>query len=251
MQRWFRALPQVSRNMMSLNEYVESEELAQAMQKIKKTLQKVEFNPFESLFVELPAIFHANSYEETFEKLDECKTYFDDYFDWVQAETVSVMYEVWGGRKKEELFHVLRNWYENQSKKAKHGLYDGRITNFMSTIESLNVYNDSEVAQKIVKAATDVYIENWNAGALENFADDLKALKEEIENTKDEASAGEMTLAFTKRNGEQFEKTYNYADETTGSVLKNIIEDALEEYDDLSINDRVSILLEMIERITK
>lgn len=251
MQRWFRALPQVSRNMMSLNEYVESEELAQAMQKIKKILQKVEFNPFESLFVEFLAIFHANSYEETFEKLDECKTYFDDYFDWVQAEAVSVIYEVWGGRKKEELFHVLRNWYENQSKKAKHGLYDGRMTNFMSTIEDLNVYNDSEVAQKIVKAATDVYMENWNTGALESFADDLKALKEEIENTKDEASAGEMILAFTKRNGEQFEKTYNYADETTGSVLKNIIEDALEEYDDLSINDRVSILLEMIDRITK
>ena len=30
-----------------------------------------------------------------------------------------------------------------------------------------------------------------------------------------------------------------------------IIEDALEEYDDLSVNDRVSILLDMIERITK
>lgn len=251
MQRWFRALPQVSRNMMSLNQYVASEELAKSMQEIKKSLQKVEFNPFESLFVEYPEIFHAKSYEETFRKLDECKTYFDDYFDWVQEKAISTIYEVWGGKKKEDLFHVLRDWYDNQSKKAKHGLYDGRMTNFMSAIENMNVYNDSEVAQKIVKAATDVYIENWNAGSLESFVDELQAIKEEIENIKDEVSAGDMTLVFTKRNGELFEKTYNHADETTGGVLKNIIEDALDEYDDLSINDRVSILLEMIERITK
>ena len=251
MQRWFRALPQVSRNMMSLNQYVASEELAKSMQEIKKSLQKVEFNPFESLFVEYPEIFHAKSYEETFRKLDECKTYFDDYFDWVQEKAVSTIYEVWGGKKKEDLFHVLRDWYDNQSKKAKHGLYDGRMTNFMSAIENMNVYNDSEVAQKIVKAATDVYIENWNAGSLESFVDELQAIKEEIENIKDEVSTGDMTLVFTKRNGELFEKTYNHADETTGGVLKNIIEDALDEYDDLSINDRVSILLEMIERITK
>ena len=44
---------------------------------------------------------------------------------------------------------------------------------------------------------------------------------------------------------------YSHADESTGSVLRNIIEDTLEEYDDLSVNDRVSILLEMIEKIIK
>ncbi len=251
MQRWFRALPQVSRNMMNLNQYVGSENLAKAMKDIKKVLQKVEFNPFESLFVELPDKFNAKSYEETLKKIDECKTYYDDYFDWVQEETVSKIYDVWGGRKKEDLFHTLREWYDNQSKSAKQGLYDGRMTNFMSTIEALDVYNDREVAKKIVKAATDVYIENWNTGSLEDFADELGKLKEEIENTKDETSTGEMTLVFTKRNGDLFEKTYNHADETTGGVLKNIIEDALEEYDDLSVNDRVSILLDMIERITK
>ena len=251
MQRWFRALPQVSRNMMNLNQYVKSESLEKAMRDIKRALQKVEFNPFECLFIELPESFEARSYEETFKRLDECKTYFDDYFDWIQAETVAAIYDVWGRKKKDDLFHVLREWYDNQSKNAKQGLYDGRMTNFMSAIESLDVYDDREVAKKIVKAATDVYIENWNVGSLENFVGELKSLKEEVENTKDKTSAGEMTLLFTKRNGELFEKTYNHADETTGGVLKNIIEDALDEYDDLSVNDRVSILLEMIERITK
>lgn len=60
-----------------------------------------------------------------------------------------------------------------------------------------------------------------------------------------------MKLSFTKKDGELFEKMYSYASESTGSVLRNIIEDTLEEYDDLSVNDRVAILLEMIEKITK
>ena len=56
---------------------------------------------------------------------------------------------------------------------------------------------------------------------------------------------------FTGRNGEEISRLYSHADESTGSVLRNIIEDTLEEYDDLSVNDRVSILLEMIEKIIK
>jgi len=121
----------------------------------------------------------------------------------------------------------------------------------MSAIETLDVYSDMEVARKVVKSVTDVYIENWNSGALDDFCVELKSVKLEIESIRDEASTGEMTLSFTRRNGEPFEKTYSHADESTGSVLRNIIEDTLEEYDDLSVNDRVSILLEMIEKITK
>ncbi len=250
MQRWFRALPQVSRNAMDLERYVESDHMIQAMREIKRAMQKVEFNPFESLFVEFPKAFRTESFEEAFKVIDECKTYYDDYFDWVQEEAITKIYDVWGGKRKKDLFHCLKEWYENQSKRSKQGLYNGRMTNFMSAVETMNVYSDAEVAKKIVKSATDVYIENWNTGSLEEFGKELESLKKEIELIQDEAATGEMLLSFTRRNGELFEKTYSHANESTGSVLRNIIEDSLEEYDDLSVNDRVSILLEMIEKIT-
>lgn len=251
MQRWFRALPQVSRNLMSLERYVVSEDINRAMRDIKKALQRVEFNSFESLFVEFPRAFKTESLESTFKVIDECKTYFDDYFDWVQFEAVSKIYDVWGGKRKKDLFHCLKEWYENQSKRSKQGLYNGRMTNFMSAIETMEVYSDSEVAKKVVKAVTDVYIENWNTGSLEDFVEELGSVKKEIESIRDEDLTGEMILSFTRRNGASFEKTYRYADESTGSVLRNTIEDTLEEFEDLSVNDRVSILLEMIEKITR
>lgn len=251
MQRWFRALPQVSRNLIGIDSYVEDEVLISGMKSMKKALQRVEYNPFEILFIVLPKEFGTEFLEETYKLLDQCKTLYDDYYDWIQNESANVIYESWGGRKKTDLYHTLSEWYEKQSKRSKQGLYSGRTTNFMSAIESLDVFNDTEIARKLAKAVTDVYMEDWNVTSMDDFAENLALIKAEIESIKDESSAGELTLSFTGRDGQEFTKLYSHADENTGSVLRNIIEETLEEFDDLSVNDRVSILLEMIEKIIK
>lgn len=251
MQRWFRALTQVSRNLTNIEDYVQDEKIISSMKIMKRELQRVEFNPFEILFVTFPEEFGSESLEEVYSIIDQCKTYYDDYFDWIQSEVVNIIYKIWGGKRKQNLYHTLSEWYERQSERSKQGLYNGRVTNFMSCMENLSVCNDSEVSMKIAKAVTDVFIENWNTGSLEEFEKDLRTVKVEIETIKDEASSDEMTLSFTGKNGNQITRLYSYANENTGSVLRNIIEDTLDEYDDLSVNDRVSILLEMIEKTIK
>ena len=251
MQRWFRALPQVTRNTINLEQYISDDSCIRAIRVIKKAMQKVEYNPFEILFVDFPDAFGADSLEKTFVILDECKTYFDDYFNWIEQQAISAIYDIWEPKRRQELYHTLKEWYGKQSRRSKQGLYDGRMTNFMSCIEMLDVYSNEDVAGKIVKAVTDVYIENWNTGSLEEFAEALVSVKGDIESIRDEASTGEFELKFTGRNGETISKLYSHADEGTGSVLRNIIEDELEEYNNLSVNDRVSILLEMIEKIIK
>lgn len=251
MQRWFRALPQATRNTINLEQYVSNDSIIRAIKAIKKAMQKVEYNPFEILFVDFPDAFDTNSLEATFVMLDECKTYFDDYFAWIEDQAIAAIYDIWEPKRKQELYHTLKEWYDKQSKRSKQGLYDGRTTNFMSCLEMLDVYSNQDVASKVVKAVTDVYIENWNTGSLEEFTEALAIVKSDIESIRDEASIGELELTFTGRNGETISKLYSHADEGTGSVLRNIIEDTLEEYDDLSVNDRVSILLEMIEKIIK
>lgn len=251
MQRWFRALPQATRNVMNLDRYVDDEKTLCAMKAVKKAMQKVEFNPFEILFVEFPEAFGTDSLEDTYKVIDDCKTYYDDYFSWIEEQAISAIYEIWDVKRKLDLYHTLKEWYSKQSKRSKQGLYNGRITNFMSCLEMMDVYSNQDVASKVVKAVTDVYMENWNTGSLEEFVEALTNVKREIESIRDESASGELELKFTGRNGESISRLYSHADESTGSVLRNIIEDALEEYDDLSVNDRVSILLEMIEKIIK
>ena len=251
MQRWFRALPQVSRNMVCLDQYVKDEKTRNAMREIKRSMQIVDFNPFEILFEEYPERFGVESLDAVYKVIDKSKRLFDGYFDWIQDTIVDQIYDIWGGKKKLDLFHTLSEWHENQSGHSKMGLYEGRITNFMTCIEKMDVYSDADVAQKVVKAATDVYLENWVEGALEESIDTLKSLKAQIESIHDGDQSGEMVLSFIGKDGKKVSKLYSHASEGDGSVLRNIIEDALDEYDDLSVNDRVAILLEMIERIIK
>ena len=119
----------------------------------------------------------------------------------------------------------------------------------MSCIEKLDVYSDIDVAQKIVKSVTNVYIENWIDNAYEDFISELAIIKSDVEQIKEEKTEGKLLLTFTGSKGNQIKRYYEKVDEGTGTVLRNIIEDTLDEYDDLSVNDRVGILLEMIEKI--
>ncbi len=252
MQRWFRALPQVSRNVPYLDEYATNKSSVQCLLEIRKQLQKIEVNPYEILFVEIPEAFGTKGdYGKTFKLIDRSKTEFDDYFNWLEQKAVAGIFSVFDTRKKRDLYHVLKNWYENQSEQSKKGLFSGRITSFMSCVDKLNIYDDAETAKKIVKAVSDVYLEDWNEGAYEDFIQELDTLKRDIESLKDGRELGQMKLTFKGRNGDDIERLYDYIDESKGSVLRNILEDALDEYSDLSVNDRVSILLELIEKIVR
>lgn len=251
MQRWYRALPQASRNMINLEDYVPEDKTQRDMKVIKSAMQKVEYNPFEILFLDFPKKFNTNSLEETFNRIDMCKTYFDDYFQWIEQQAIDIVYDLWDPKRKEDLYHVLKQWHSNQSRRSRQDLHQDRLSNFMECLDSLDAYSNQYVLGKIVKALTNIYIDNWNGDSLDEFAMQIRLAKAKIEATSDELSAGEYELSFVDRRGERVEKLYSYADENTGSVLRNIIEDTLDEYDDLSVNDRVSILLEMIGKIIK
>ena len=199
--------------------------------------------------MDIPNEFGVDGIEDAFEALCKCKKAFDQYLKWMVEQSINSIYEIFGGQRKLDLYHLLKEWYEKQSSLSKQGLHSGGITNLMSCIEKMDAYGDDDVAQKVIKAVTNVYIENWLDDAFDGFVLELTRLKNDIENIKEENSDGKYLLSFVGGKGNTIEKYYEKANEGTGTVLRNVIEDALDEYDDLSVNDRVAILLEMIERI--
>ncbi len=250
MQRWFRALPQITRNVEHWEELGLNVQIADRMPKLKRLLQKADTNSFEMLFQKLPAIFGCpDNLEKTYEGIRQCKAAYEKVYQWKITKVVEDTYEVFGNRRKEDLYHLIREWYEEQSELSKNGLHGGRITNFMSCVEHLNVYDDIEVAKRLAKAVTDVYFENWNEDSGEEYIKELQCLKKEIEALGKQQVSDKLRLSFVGKNGRSIEKYYEPVPEGTGTILKNIIEDSLEEYEDLSVNDRVAILLEMIEKV--
>lgn len=249
MQRWYRALPQITRNLAGLDKYKCKNQLKTNMLSLKKMLQKINLNPYEILFSTIFTEFNVFDFQSAFKAIKECREAFDSYFSNAIEIVVKEIYTIFKRQKNLDLYHLLKEWYENQSALSKQGLHSSNITNFMSCIEKLDVYSDEDVAQKIVKAVTNVYIDNWIDDAYDDFVTDLKNIKNNIEKIKDKKEKGRLELSFIGSNGQIIKRFYERVDEGTGTILRNIIEDTLEEYDDLSVNDRVAILLEMIEKV--
>ncbi len=249
MQRWYRALPQITRNIAGIDKREGGDQLKGHLRSFKKMMQRVDLNPYELLFINIPKEFEAHDLPTAFGFIAECKVTLDEYLNWANGEAVQEIYSIWGGRKKQDLYHILKEWYDKQSDLSKRGLHSGSVTNLMSCIEKLDVYGDEDVAQKVVKAVSNVYIDNWIDDAFDDFFSELEKVKTEVEQIKEDKTEGKLLLTFVGSKGETVNRYYEKADEGTGTVLRNVLEDALDEYDDLSVNDRVAILLEMIEKV--
>ena len=59
-------------------------------------------------------------------------------------------------------------------------------------------------------------------------------------------------MKFIGHDNTPIELYYNPVGEEKGTIFRNIVEDTIDQFeDDLSVNDRVAILLEMIEKMIK
>lgn len=249
MQRWLRSLPQISRNLANAGSYYDNDTVSKLF-KLKKILQRADINPYEILFVELPNVIGVKSdYEKTYRVIQECKNKIDNFYNLVVKKIVKKTFDVFESKTYEDMYHLLKEWYARQSEISKNGLYEAQITNFMSCIEKLNVYDDIEITKRIIKVITGVYIENWDVNAEEYYLNELQKVKKQIEEIKEQNEEKKLKLSFIGKNGDKIEKYYEHINENTGIILKNILEDTLEEFDDLSVNEKVSVLLEMIEEV--
>lgn len=250
MQRWFRALPQVTKNIKKQDEYFDNDIISRAFPKVKGLLQSVEANPYEVLLVEIPKAFKCeNDYVKLIDDLMLLKSNLNGYFEWITKKTVSLTIEVFDKKAKYDLVHTLQEWYESQSTLAKQGLHSGSVTGLMNVIADIKTFDEGELVKKVVHAVTDVYLDSWNDSSMDKYLEALKSVKEEIENINDENNtSGKLELSFIGKDGEKIVRYYEHVSEGTGTILKNMISDNLEDFSDLSVNDKVAILLEMIEK---
>lgn len=250
MQRWFRALPQVTKNIKKQEEYFDNSIISKAFPRLKNLLQSVEANPYEVLLVEIPKAFACDSdYENLIDSLTLLKSKLNGYYEWIAQKTVTSTIEVFDKKKKRDLVHILQEWYEAQSTLAKQGLHSSSVTGLMNVIADIKTFDELEVVKKVVHAVTDIYLDSWNDSSMEKYLEVLKSVKEEIENINDENTrTGKLELSFIGRDGKKIVRYYKHVSEGTGTILKNMISDNLEDFSDLSVNDKVAILLEMIEK---
>lgn len=251
MQRWYRALPQVTKNIRKGNEYISDERILKALPKLKNVMQRMDVNAYEVIFEVLPNICGYEDYDKTVDFLGILKTKLNSYMDWLLEKVTKVTKDIFSSDGKDDMIHTLKAWYENQSDVAKHGLYNTSISGFMSCIGDIDTYDEYSVVQKIMKIVTEVHADSWNDDTYNEYVDNLQQLKSDIEAIGSENRKGSCVLSFIGKNGEVIQKYYDQVDSDEGTMFRNIIEDQLESFSDLDVNVRVAILLEMIEKVMR
>lgn len=250
MQRWFRSLPQITKNIRNQEEYFCDMDVGNALPELKMLLQAVDTNPFEILFEKLPDILDAvNDFDLVINKLSNIKIKLSGFYEWIRERTIKAVINCFDEKNCLDLKHTLDEWYNRQSNMAKHGLQSQKITNFMLCITENESYDDGEIVEKIVKAVTGIYMDSWNDASFGLFMEQLASVKKEVESINDEnVNDRKCELSFIGRSGRLITKYYEPVSEETGAILRNILSDNLEDFSDLSVNDKIAILLEMIEK---
>lgn len=254
MQRWFRALPQITRSFKKKCNLFENDAYYNAMLQIKPLLQKSDANPYEIIFIKIPNAFSQDgNLVQALEGLIRFKTILDNYMEWLINQTIEKTILVFDKKANEDLNHTLMAWYDKQSDMSKLGLYGNKVTGLMNYIKEMNIYDDSLIVRNIIKIISEAYIENWNDDSLEEYISVLTETKLQIESINDVAPNEQYKkeISFTNSSGVSVKKYYDKVSENTGNILRNIIEDALDDFSDLSINDKTAILVEMLEKILK
>ena len=123
----------------------------------------------------------------------------------------------------------------------------------MKYIGTLNTNDEGEIVAKLSKILLDVYIEDWHDGTIESFRTELSSVRAQVEAILDQNDSGESQsrIILTDTKGNEIAKYYDAnTKDSTSMYLKNVMSEALEEFGDtLEMNQKVAVLVEMLEEL--
>ena len=125
----------------------------------------------------------------------------------------------------------------------------------MSYLESLETNDEDEIVKNIAKIVSDMYLEDWNDRAYEEFKEELHQIRLEVEQIQDKKNERDAKSCFILQgaDGKEITKYFDAVEKDSTSVyLQNMIEEALDDFGDtLEMNQKVAVLVQTIEKLLK
>lgn len=248
MQKWYRSLPQYTMVTESYpNEY------AEAVKNLRGLLKRAEVNPHELLFEKIPAVFGTTQYDEMKSILKELKTLMNRKLSELSQSVSLTIKEVFEAREEESLQAVLTGWYRKQSGASKTYILSTTINKFMNYLENLTTNDEEMIVADLSKLVMDMYLEDWNDATLMMFEQELISIKDEVEQISgsEAQTTGKNRIILKDADGKELERCFE-ADitDSTSIYLKNMIEEALEDFGDtLETNQKVAVLVQTLENL--
>ncbi len=248
MQRWYRSLPQYA---MVTDSY--PAEYQDAVKGLRGLLKRAETNPHELLFEKIPETFGTDDYKEAERMLSAIKPLMNEKLQQLNQKIAEQIKETFGAGKKESLRAVLSAWYRSQSDAARTHILSTNINGFVNYLQDLTTNDEEVIVADLSKIVMDMYLEDWNDATLPLFAEELSTVKAEVEQISDDGAdtAGKSRIILKNADGNEMERCFD-ADitDSTSVYLKNMIEEALEDFGDtLEMNQKVAVLVQTLEKL--
>lgn len=253
MQIFLRSLPQYTLTFREIPKGCEPPQVAlEPMQAFRKVLHPMELNPHEILFETLRDCLHTDDYLELLALIGKIRTYLKEFLNQVETVTAEEIKQMFGARKEESLLRCLKDWYERIWENVQRQVLSDPTTRLLQCLNQMKTNDEHEIVKKLSKAVLDLYPEDWKDSSKEAFLSQLLNIKGQLEEEQKVETVGKKHISFTGADGEQIEKYYDTLEDSTSEFLSNAIEDALEEFGDtLEINQKVSVLVQALERLVK
>lgn len=247
---WYCSLPQCSMNFSMSGEI---ERIQEGLRVFRSLFRKLERNPREVLLERLPKAFGTDEdYGQLLKDITFIKEEMEGYIEVAKESVITCTKDVFGFDQKDDLLQCIKGWYQNQSSQAKYYVHTKQIGRFMNGIERMATHNEKEIVETLSKIVLDLYIEDWKESSLKQYEVELRKIKEEIEQLTEENVEGKQRIIFTNSQGQEIERHFQMEEyeDVNGQFLQNEIESALEEFgDSLETNQKVSIMVKMIEKL--
>ncbi len=248
--RWFRALPQAASNIG--RDARCDENMAAKLKKLCSMLRRQDYNPHDFLFTELPAGVGADKgdYVSAIDELVRLKQFLDHYLENVSSEAASIIRRRCGADEQDSLRAVLDGYNARYAGQRKDIILNRRTQSIVRYISGLSTFDDAEIVSGLSKLVTDIYIDDWRDGMLENFKRGWNEFCDEIESEHSAGSGTGIEKLLLEGQNQNLLDGSDTDDNSTSYFLKNAIREAIDEFgDSLDTKEKVAVLARVLAEL--
>lgn len=245
-QAWYRELPQTAM-VFSKPDY-DGQDVKRIIAFRKLFIG--EPNPRDLIFDQIPKTLGGASLLETLDTVRNVKVELETHVQRLKKSVEVTVRKALSLPEKDDFGVAVRNWYAELPDKVTTSVLPSISQRVMSCFREMPSNMDTFL-EKLSKASTNLYIEDWNDGTIREFTDSLVSLLKDIERTKGSVSSGQK-LSFATENGTE-DHYYEFDPDnisTSGHFFKSALDDILEEYgDSLENSEKIGILMSMVKKL--
>lgn len=250
MQSWYRSLPQTSKTFGNPDH---AKQDIKSIIAFRKLFADIYLNPHEIIFERLPKIFKTQTAIDTVAAVKNTKTEIDSHIRIIRNTAIKIIRETFKFAEEADLQQSLLAWYDNLPDVAKNSIFSARTGSLIEYVQAVDTGNEDDIASKIVRKTTGMFIEDWKPDFENVFKDELEKAVDEVLSKKGSNIGTSQKILLMSDDGTPVEKFYEFNSDSlsaTATFFKNALEDIMEEYDGvLEKNEKIGVLMDAIKKL--